>query len=117
MPMPPARIVRQPHRDHYEVIRQILQTVYSKAGGCKPFELAYRCQLTWPQFIWYRDLLITNKLLIPSNTNPTRRYEITPKGERFLKIFAEIGRFKAYCPKLSPLNGGRTRTLLGFESL
>ena len=84
------RIIKQPHRDHYEIIKQILQTVYTKAGGCKSFELAYLCQLTWPQFIQYRDLLISNKLLIPSNTEPTQRYEITPKGQRFLQLFQEI---------------------------
>ena len=86
----PRRIIRQPHRDTYEIMKQTLLIVYTKVGGCKSFELAYMCQLTWPQFIRYRDLLISNKLMIPSNNGPAQRYEITPKGERFLKVFAEI---------------------------
>jgi predicted transcriptional regulator len=57
---------RQPHRDHYEIIKQVLQNVYAKVGGCGPAELAYRCELTWFQFIRYRDILLSNKLLIPS---------------------------------------------------
>jgi predicted transcriptional regulator len=92
------RVIRrqQPHphnRDSYEIIQQILRIVYSNVGGQnnKSFELAYRGQLDLPLFYYYRDLLIVRRLLrISSNTEPTQRYEITPKGERFLKIFAEI---------------------------
>jgi predicted transcriptional regulator len=84
------RIIRQPHRDQYEIIKQILQTVYTKAGGCKPSELAYRCELTWEQFRNYRDLLIKQNLLIPSIKADNRGYEVTPKGECYLKVFAEI---------------------------
>ena len=92
--MPPrGRIIRQPHRDHYEIIKQILRIVYSNVGSQsnKSFELAYRCQLDLPLFFYYRDLLIGRGLLrISPNTEPTRRYEITPKGERFLQLFQEI---------------------------
>jgi predicted transcriptional regulator len=90
--MPPrrGRIIRQPHRDHYEIIRQILQTVYTKAGGCKSTEIAYRCELAWLQFTPYRDILLSNNLLILSNAEPSQRYEITTKGERFLNMFAEL---------------------------
>jgi predicted transcriptional regulator len=84
--------LRQPHRDYYEIIKVILQNVYSRmgGGGCKPFELAYRCELTWNQFRDYRDLLISRRLLIPSNSETNHRYEITPKGERYLQLFTEI---------------------------
>jgi predicted transcriptional regulator len=88
--MPPGRSLSQPHRDHYEIIKVILQNVFSKIGGCKPYELAYRCQLNWPQFTYYREILLSNKLLTSSNTEPNHHYEITPKGIRFLGIFAEI---------------------------
>lgn len=88
--MPPRRILRQLHRDHYEIVKQILQNVYTEAGGCRPSELAYGCELTCQQFRKYRDLLISRELLIPSDKRSIQRYEITPKGERFLQIFAEI---------------------------
>jgi predicted transcriptional regulator len=88
--MPLRRSLRQPHRDYYEIIKVILQNVYSKIGGCKPFEVAYRCQLNWPQFTYYRDILLRNKLLIPSNGVSIQCYEITPKGERYLHLFAEL---------------------------
>lgn len=82
--------IRQPHRDYYGIIKQILQTVCTKAEGCKSFELAFRCELTWDQFTRYRDLLYNQKLLISSKTGHNQRYEITAKGVRFLEIFAEI---------------------------
>jgi predicted transcriptional regulator len=84
------RFIRQPHRDYYEIIKQILHTVYSKVGGCKSAEIAYRCELAWFQFMNYRDILVSHKLLISSHIGPTGRYEITPKGVRFLEVFAEI---------------------------
>ncbi|MGH9950923.1 MAG: winged helix-turn-helix domain-containing protein [Nitrososphaeraceae archaeon] len=88
-----------PHRDPYEIIKQILQIVYSREDGiCKLFELAYRCQLTWQQFKYYRDLLIGRKLLmISSNTGPIQHYEITDKGLRYLKLFAEIQDYLRSC--------------------
>lgn len=86
---------RQPHRNDYEIIKQILQIVYPREGGIsKIFELAYRCQLTWKQFKYYRDLLICRKLLPnSSNTGPNQHYEITDKGLRYLKLFAEIEKY------------------------
>jgi predicted transcriptional regulator len=91
-PMPRReKKLRQPHREYYEIVKQILQIVYTKADGySKSFELAFRCQLTWDQFTRYRDLLFKQKLLISSNTGPSQHYEITDKGLRYLHIFAEI---------------------------
>jgi predicted transcriptional regulator len=88
--MSPRKILRQLHRDHYEIVKQILQNVYTDAGGCRPSELAYGCELTWQQFRNYRDLLISRELLIPSEKGSIQRYEITPKGEHYLQLFAEI---------------------------
>jgi hypothetical protein len=42
-PMP--RMIRQSHRDYYEIVKQILQNVYANDGGCKPSELAYHWEL------------------------------------------------------------------------
>lgn len=82
--------LRQPHRDYYKIIKKILQTVETRIGGYRSFELAFRCELTWEQFKNYRDLLINNKLLISSNIGSLQHYEITEKGLRYLKVFAEI---------------------------
>jgi|SRR5919106_6020816 predicted transcriptional regulator len=85
-----GRNIRQPHRDHYEIVKQILQTVYTKTDGCRSFELAYRCKLSWAQFTFYRDLLFNQNLLILSNIGPNQRYEITGNGLRYLTLFKEI---------------------------
>jgi predicted transcriptional regulator len=85
-----SRILQQPHREQYEIIQQLLQTANSKVEGCKQFELAYESQLNWPRFTYYRDFLISRELLIPSDKEPAQQYEITPKGERYLQLFAEI---------------------------
>jgi predicted transcriptional regulator len=84
------RSLRQPHRDYYEIIKQILQNIYTKRGGRKSSEIAHRCELTWYQFIRYRDALVSHKLLILSNKRPNQRYEITPIGILFLEVFQEI---------------------------
>ena len=89
--MPERRgALRQPHRDQYEIVKQILQTVYTKTDGCRSFELAYRCKLSWPQFTRYRDLLFNQKLLILANIGSNQHYEITDSGLRYLQLFAEI---------------------------
>lgn len=83
------RVIRRqpthPHnRDSYEIIQQILCIIDSNAGdrNNKLFELAYRCLLDLPLFFYYWDLLIDRRLLrISSNTETTRRYGITPKGD------------------------------------
>ena len=33
--------------------------------------------------LYYRDILVSHKLLTPSNKGPTQGYEITPKGIRY----------------------------------
>jgi predicted transcriptional regulator len=85
-----SRQIRQPHRDKYEIIKQMIQALYSRTGGCRSFELAYRCQLTWPQFLHYRDALLCCELLIIAGKGSAQHYEITSKGLRYLQIFEEI---------------------------
>ena len=47
------------YRGRCEIIKQILQIVNAKKHrDIKSFELAYRCNLTWPQFQEYRALLL-----------------------------------------------------------
>ena len=89
--MPEIRgAVRHPPRDQYEIVKQILQTVYTKTNGCRSFELAYRCKLSWPQFTRYRELLFNQKLLISTNVGSNQHYKITDSGLRCLQLFAEI---------------------------
>jgi predicted transcriptional regulator len=86
----PSRILQQSHREQYEIIQQLLQTANSKVKGCKQFELAYESQLNWPRFTYYRDFLISCEFLIPTDEEPVQSYEITPKGKRYLQLFAEM---------------------------
>lgn len=84
---------QQSHRHSHEIIKQILQTIYSwtrKGHYCRPLEIVYRCELTWAQFREYRDILLHNKLLISSDTRSFSHYKITDKGLRYLQIFSEI---------------------------
>jgi predicted transcriptional regulator len=85
-----SRILQQPRREQYEIIQQLLKTANSKVKGCKQFELAYESQLNWPRFTYYRDFLTSCELLMPSDEESTQYYEITPKGERYLQLFAEM---------------------------
>jgi predicted transcriptional regulator len=84
---------QQSHRHTHEIINQILQTVYSSARKghyCRPLEIVYRCELTWTQFIHYRDLLLSRKLLTSPNTKDFSHYKITDEGLRYLQLFSEI---------------------------
>jgi hypothetical protein len=61
---------QQSYRDSNDIIKEILLTVHSrtrKGYYCRPLQLAYRCQLTWPQFTHYRELLLRCKLLVSSD--------------------------------------------------
>lgn len=90
MNSPTSGGIRQIHHDNYEIMKQILQIVYSKTNGCRKFELAYRCQLTWPQLVHYRELLLGCELLTPSDKGSAQYYEISPKGLRYLQLLTEI---------------------------
>lgn len=46
--------------------------------------------LTHPQTVRYLKEFIDEGLLISSKSKPFRSYEITPKGQRNLKVFEEI---------------------------
>src|ERR687898_3018078 len=81
------------HRHTHEIIKQILQTVYSrtrKGHYCRPLEIVYRCELTWAQFRQYRDLLLSRKLLTSPDTEAFSHYKITDKGLQYLQLFSKI---------------------------
>src|ERR671919_3209584 len=84
---------QQSHRHTHEIIKQILQTVYSRARKghyCRPLEIVYRCELTWAQFRHFRDLLLSRKLLTLSDTEAFSYYKITDKGLQYLQLFSKI---------------------------
>jgi predicted transcriptional regulator len=84
---------QQSHRHTHEIIKQILQTVHSRARKghyCKSLDIAYGCELTWAQFRQYRDLLLSRKLLTSPDTKDFSHYKITYEGHRYLQLFSEI---------------------------
>jgi predicted transcriptional regulator len=91
--LPQGQRQQQSHRHTHEIIKQILQTVHSRARKghyCRPLEIVYRCELTWAQFRQYRDLLLSHKLLTLSDTKDFSHYKITYEGHRYLQLFSEI---------------------------
>jgi predicted transcriptional regulator len=88
---------QQPHRHTHEIIKQILQTVYSRTRKdhyCKSLDIAYGCELTWAQFRQYRDLLLGRKLLTSPDTKDFSHYKITDKG--LLDICSYSARLKTF---------------------
>jgi predicted transcriptional regulator len=105
---------REPYRGDYQIANDILtivcdnenssrnnsgrrsitskrSSIFAKGNGlCKPLDIVYGCRLTWDQFKAYRDMLVRSDLLIPLQTNGQLHYKITPKGFRYLQVFAEI---------------------------
>jgi predicted transcriptional regulator len=92
----PLRGQPQLHRYSHEIIKEILQTVYSKTRKgrfCRPFEIACRCELTWAQLKQFRDRLLLDELLISFDNISFSHYKITEKGLRYLQLFNEIEDF------------------------
>ena len=85
---------QQRHRDRYDIVNDILQTVSNipiikrrhKTG------IGYAANLTHWQTVTYLKGLIDQDLLrqISDDLGPYSHYEITRKGERCLRLFAEI---------------------------
>ncbi len=88
---------REPHRGEYEIINEILKTVFSfninsspNRRRCKPIDIVYGCCLTWHQFQTYRNLLLKLHLLNIMETNGHQFYEITERGLEYLRVFSEL---------------------------
>jgi predicted transcriptional regulator len=88
---------RGPHRSEYEIINEILKTVFSSNPNsssdrrrCKPIDIVYSCCLTWLQFQVYRSFLLKLNLLNSIQTNGHQSYEITEKGLEYLRVFSEL---------------------------
>jgi predicted transcriptional regulator len=85
-------VLRQPHRSRYDVVDEILQVVFSSPPIKRRHKtgIAYATNLTYKQTVRYLDGLIDEGLLVLTDSEPYPYYEITPKGQHYLKVFAEI---------------------------
>jgi len=89
---------RGPHRENYEIVNDILQFVASKYN-CNRAEVTFAASLTYGQQKRYMGFL-THKglILISSESDYSKGYEISQLGRKYLQVFAEIE------DDLSPVN-------------
>jgi len=85
---------QQRHRDRYDIVNAILQTV-SNIPIIKRRHITgigYAANLTHWQTVTYLKGLMDQDLLrrISYDLGPYSHYEISRKGERYLKLFGEI---------------------------
>ena len=85
---------RQPQRDRYDIVKDILSIV----SNTQPIyrsqrhqtSIGYAANLTHPQTVRYLKGLVDEGLLILTKSRPDPYYEIMPKGQRYLEVFAEL---------------------------
>jgi predicted transcriptional regulator len=85
-------VLHQPHRSRYDVVDEILQVIFNSPPIKRRHKtgIAYATNLTHKQTARYLDGLIEERLLILTDSKPYPYYEITPKGQHYLKVFSEI---------------------------
>lgn len=85
---------QQRHRDRYDIVNDILQTVSNNPIIKRRHKtgIGYAAHLTHWQTVTYLKGLIDQDLLrrISDDLGPYSHYEITRKGERFLQLFDEL---------------------------
>jgi predicted transcriptional regulator len=72
-------------RSKLEIYLDILKTI--KFGVNKPTNIMYKCNLAWRPFKKILRTLIDNNLIEIVNKGSRRTYELTEKGQEFLKQF------------------------------
>jgi len=72
-------------RSKLEIYLDILKTV--KSGVNKPTNIMYRCNLAWRPFKKVLKTLIDNDLIEIVNKGNRKTYELTQRGQEFLKQF------------------------------
>jgi predicted transcriptional regulator len=97
MKKPTVRFLRQPHREKYEIVKDILSLLLapdSKSVICRRSSKRSIGDATGlPHGItvkYLRSLANQDLLRISQESGPYAIYEITEKGLRYLQIFAEI---------------------------
>ena len=88
---------RGPHRSEYEIINEILKTVFSSNPSsssdqrrCKPIDIVYNCMSYMASVSGLSKLLLKLNLLNSIQTNGHQSYEITEKGLEYLRVFSEL---------------------------
>jgi predicted transcriptional regulator len=88
------------NRTYHEIIAEILQTVKSwktdrplfnvQSSQCRSHHISHSISLPWTLTREYLHLLKGQELLISSSDTAGIHYNITAKGEEYLRLFAEI---------------------------
>jgi predicted transcriptional regulator len=83
-----------PQRDRYDIIKDILEIVSNTQPLYRTWRnqtsIGYTANLTHPQTVRYLKGIIDEGLLILTKSIPYPYYEIAPKGQRCLWVFAEM---------------------------
>jgi predicted transcriptional regulator len=86
---------RHPQRDRYDIVKDILSIVFNTQPIYRSqrhqTSIGYAANLTHPQTVRFPKGLIDEGLLTLTKSKPYPYYEITPKGQRCLQVFAELG--------------------------
>jgi predicted transcriptional regulator len=72
-------------RSKLEIYLDILKTV--KSGVNKPTNIMYRCNLAWKPFKRILKTMIETDLLVIVDRGNRKTYELTERGQAFLKQF------------------------------
>ncbi|RLI21655.1 DUF4364 domain-containing protein [Candidatus Bathyarchaeota archaeon] len=75
------------HRDSLDIVADILK---ASLGGAKKTQLMYHCNLSFRQLESYLSLLLEKNLLkrrIVEKSRPSILFEITEKGQEFLRNY------------------------------
>lgn len=83
-----------PQRDHHDMVKDILDVVYTTQplfrSRRSQTSIGHEAKLTHPQTVKYLEGLVNIGLLILTEFEPYRYYELTKKGRRCLQLFKEL---------------------------
>ena len=83
-----------PQRDHHDMVKDILDVVYTTQplfrSRRSQTSIGHEAKLTHPQTVQYLEGLVNIGLLILTEFEPFRYYELTKKGHRCLQLYNEL---------------------------
>lgn len=84
--------LRQPNRSRYEIVNDILYIISNGQTTIDEHQISirYAAHLLHSQTSSYLKGLIEEGLITLTRPKPYPLYEMTPKGWRYLKVYAEI---------------------------
>jgi predicted transcriptional regulator len=74
------------YRNRIEIIASVLEA--TKGGGASKTRIMFNAHLSYEQLDEYLNEVLEKELL--ANDFHTRTYNITPKGSKFLELYAEL---------------------------